>query len=65
MVQCRAQNNDEDKGAALAAVLTGASMKTTSEETNIPYSTVKAYVAASRKGATREPKRMSSASVAT
>ncbi|KAG2772282.1 hypothetical protein PC129_g13980 [Phytophthora cactorum] len=56
MVQRRAQYSDEDRDAAVVAVLAGGPMKTTSEVTNIPYSTLKAYVAAARKEVPQEPK---------
>ncbi|KAI9986032.1 hypothetical protein PInf_024874 [Phytophthora infestans] len=50
-------STDEDRGAAVADVLAVASMKTTSEETDMPYSTLKEYVVAARKGSPQEPKR--------
>ncbi|KAG3011121.1 hypothetical protein PC121_g16350 [Phytophthora cactorum] len=57
MVQRGAQYSDEDRDTAVVAFLAGALMKTISEDTNIPYNTIKEYVAAARKGVPQEPKR--------
>ncbi|KAG3093203.1 hypothetical protein PI125_g16933 [Phytophthora idaei] len=56
MVQRRAQYSDEDRDAAVVAVLAGGPMKTIREVTITPYSTFKAYMAAARKEAPQEPK---------